>query len=73
MFGWHGQAPLARADTECVAANTYSPHSAIQNPQSPLRGVALKEHLVGAKIDGITGEQPAVTTVNYFTGNDKSK
>ncbi|MBF8275473.1 MAG: hypothetical protein HW390_546 [Candidatus Brocadiaceae bacterium] len=73
MFGLHGQAPLVHADTECVAANTYSPHSAIQNPQSPLRGVALKEHLVGAKIGGITGEQPAVTTVNYFTGNDKSK
>ena len=48
------------------------------NPQSKpkitrRRGVALKEHLVGGQIVGITGEQPAVTTVNYFTGNDKSK
>ena len=126
VFGWYGHAPLAHADAECVAANTYlpflradnaccppervlanalldaylpglqkkttqrvvstspmsnpgvlpannNPHSAIQNPQSSLRGVALKEHQVGVKIGGITGEQPAVTTVNYFTGNDKSK
>jgi hypothetical protein len=50
-----------------------NPHSEIQNPQSPIRGVALKETIIGAKIGGITGEQPAVTTVNYFTGNDKSK
>ena len=51
----------------------YHPHSEIQNPQSPIRGVALKETIIGAKIGGITGEQPAVTTVNYFTGNDQSK
>ncbi|MBI5306856.1 MAG: SBBP repeat-containing protein [Planctomycetes bacterium] len=43
------------------------------HPHSSIRGVALKETLLGAKIGGITGEQPAVTTVNYFTGNDKSK
>ncbi|MBF8277623.1 MAG: hypothetical protein HW390_2696 [Candidatus Brocadiaceae bacterium] len=37
------------------------------------RAIALKETLIGAKISGIAGEHPAVTTVNYFTGNDKSK
>ena len=126
VSGWHGQAPIVRADAEFVAANAYSPllhaddansppdrvfanallaaylpglqkkttqrvvstpptsnpgvlpadnnpHSKIQNPQSPLRGVVLKETIIGAKIGGIAGEQPAVTTVNYFTGNDESK
>ncbi|MBF8277512.1 MAG: hypothetical protein HW390_2585 [Candidatus Brocadiaceae bacterium] len=52
---------------------TDNPHSAFRNPKSPIKGVALKETIIGAKIGGITGEQPAVTTVNYFTGNDKSK
>ncbi|MBF8276211.1 MAG: hypothetical protein HW390_1284 [Candidatus Brocadiaceae bacterium] len=52
---------------------TGNPQSERQNPKTPIRGVALKETIVGAKIGGITGEQPAVTTVNYFTGNDKSK
>ena len=49
--------------------------SAFQNPKSAIlpTGIALKETIVGAKIVKITGEQPAVTTVNYFTGNDKSK
>ncbi len=51
----------------------YHPQSKMQNPQSPLKGVALKETIIGAKIGGITGEQPAVTKVNYFTGNDQSK
>ncbi len=121
VSGWHGQAPLVRADAELVVAYVYSPllhadnancppdrvfaksliaaylpglpkettqrvvststppnyhpHSEIQNPKSaiPMRGVTLKETIVGAKIGGITGEQPAVTTVNYFTGNDQSK
>ena len=35
--------------------------------------IALKEILIGAKINGAVGEHPSVTTVNYFTGNDKSK
>ena len=55
-----------------LAANN-NPHSKIQNPQSPIKSVALKETIVGAKISGMTGEQPAVTTVNYFTGSDQSK
>ncbi len=50
-----------------------NPQSEIQNLKSDVRGVVLREQLVGAKIGGITGEQPAVTTVNYFTGNDQSK
>ena len=37
------------------------------------RAIALKETVIGAKIGVITGEQPAVTTVNYLKGNDKSK
>ena len=35
------------------------------------RSIALTETIIGAKIDGITGVQPSVTTVNYFKGNDK--
>jgi len=65
--------PTPSTNNPGVLPANNNPHSAIQNPQSPIRGVALKETIVGAKIGGITGEQPAVTTVNYFTGNDKSK
>ncbi len=51
----------------------YNPHSEIQNPQSPMRGVALKEHLVGGKVNEIKGGAQSVTTVSYFKGNDPSK
>ena len=70
---------LQKETTQRVVSTTmlpnYNPHSEIRNPKSaiPLRGVALKETILGAKMGGITGEQPAVTTVNYFTGSDKSK
>ena len=44
------------------------------NSLNPIaHSVALKETIVGARAGELTGEQPAVTTVNYFTGNDKSK
>lgn len=125
VLGWHGQAPLVRAESEC-AVYVYSPlfrvdnancpadrvlakallaaylpgsqketthrvvstpptsnpgvlpandnpHSKIQNPQSPIRGVALKEHLVGGKVNEIKGGAQSVTTVSYFKGNDPSK
>ena len=69
--GGQGQAPLVPAEPE-FAANDH-PHSAFQNPQSPIRGVALKEHLVGGKINEIRGGAQSVTTVSYFKGNDPSK
>ncbi|KAB2835989.1 MAG: hypothetical protein F9K48_03025, partial [Candidatus Brocadia sp.] len=37
------------------------------------RGIAIKEQLVGGKIDEIKGGAKSVATVNYFTGNDSSK
>ncbi len=37
------------------------------------RGIALKEQLVGSKIDEIRGGAKSVATVNFFTGNDPSK
>jgi hypothetical protein len=38
-----------------------------------MKGIALKEELVGGKISKIKGEGKAVTNVNYFKGNDASK
>ncbi|HJW86585.1 MAG TPA: hypothetical protein VJ440_08125, partial [Candidatus Brocadiaceae bacterium] len=49
------------------------PPIAIKNPQSPIKGVALKEHLVGGKANEIQGGVQSVTTVSYFKGNDPSK
>ncbi len=37
-----------------------------------VRGVALKEQLVGGKINEAKGGSKSVATVNYFTGNDLS-
>ncbi|MBF8277658.1 MAG: hypothetical protein HW390_2731, partial [Candidatus Brocadiaceae bacterium] len=54
--------------------NTLYAYLNTSNHPNPIpRSLALKETLVGANILGIAGEQPAATTVNYFTGNDKSK
>ncbi len=36
-----------------------------------ITGIALREHLVGAKIGEVGGEGRAETRVNYFKGNDK--
>ncbi|MBF8275961.1 MAG: flu 2 [Candidatus Brocadiaceae bacterium] len=45
----------------------------IQNPQTPIRGVALKECLVGGKVDEIKGRVRSVAAVSYFKGNDPAK
>ncbi|MEK6729763.1 MAG: SBBP repeat-containing protein, partial [Planctomycetota bacterium] len=49
------------------------PPTATKNPQSPTKGVALKEHLVGGKANEIRGGAQFVTSVSYFKGNDPSK
>jgi hypothetical protein len=38
-----------------------------------IRAIALKEQFVGAKTITIQGEQPSITKVSYFKGNDPSK
>ena len=65
---------LQRDDQRVVSTpSTNNPQSKIQNPQSPMRGVALKEHLLGGKVNEIRGGAKSVTTVSYFRGNDPSK
>ena len=71
----NSQSEIPNPKSEFYHHNTpdsYSPNpkSAIQNLKS---GIALKETLIGAKVNGITGEQPSITKVNYFKGNDPSK
>ena len=46
----HGQTSLSMP-------THYNPHSGIQNPQSPMRGIAHKEQLVGGKLGEIRGGQ----------------
>ena len=36
-------------------------------------GVTLKEELIGGKVTEVKGESQAVTKLNYFKGNDRSK
>lgn len=42
-------------------------------PAEDAMGIALKEQLVGGKINEIKGVSKSVATVNYFTGNDPSQ
>ncbi len=59
---------------ECSSINTfYSYLNSVSPSNANSRSIALKETIVGAKIGGIAGEQPSVTKVSYFKGNDKSK
>ncbi|MDN3515837.1 MAG: SBBP repeat-containing protein [Candidatus Brocadia sp.] len=46
--------------------------SAITNPKTEIKAVALKEELVGAQVKAVLGEHSLVTKVNYFKGNDPS-
>lgn len=47
-------------------------HSKIQNLKSEIRAVALKESLVGGKINNVKGEEISTVTVNYFKGKAPS-
>src|SRR3990167_6970863 len=47
--------------------------SAIPNQKSKISGIALKEEFVGAKTRTIQGDEPSVTKVNYFKGNNPEK
>ncbi len=38
-----------------------------------VKGVVLKEELVGGKVTEVKGESQAVTKLSYFKGNDRSK
>ncbi len=38
-----------------------------------VNGVVLKEELIGGKVTEVKGESQAVTKLNYFKGNDRSK
>ncbi len=37
------------------------------------KGVVLKEELIGGKVTEVKGESQAITKLNYFKGNDRSK
>jgi hypothetical protein len=37
------------------------------------QGAVLREELIGGTVKEVKGEGPAVTRLNYFTGNDQSK
>ena len=60
-------------DAGCGTRDASGNKSAIKNPQSEIRGIALKEMLVGAKVKGIKGEGTSATKINYFKGNDQKK
>ncbi|GAN33996.1 MAG: hypothetical protein DYG83_13515 [Candidatus Brocadia sp. AMX2] len=47
--------------------------SKIQTPKSEIRGLALKETLIGGKVNKIKGEGKAITKVNYFKRKDASR
>ena len=38
-----------------------------------VNGVVLKEELIGGKVTEVKGESQAITKLNYFKGNDRSK
>ena len=76
MIGSIGSIGLNRLSCfeECSSINTfYSYLNSVSPSNANSRSIALEETIVGAKIGGIAGEQPSVTKVSYFKGNDKSK
>lgn len=60
--------------TECdVKSKIISTKSEIQNLKSKAAGIALREEIVGGKVNDVRGERESETIVNYFKGNDPSK
>src|SRR5262249_5724786 len=41
--------------------------------EEQVKGVVFKEELIGGKVTEVKGESQAITRVNYFRGNDRSK
>jgi Beta-propeller repeat len=41
--------------------------------EQQVKGVVLREELVGGKVTSVKGGSPAITRVSYFRGNDRSK
>ena len=68
-------APVEGKECFKQISDLHFPTPKSQSPTTNIssRGVVLRERLVGASTGKIIGEQPAVTKVNYFRGNDPSK
>jgi len=50
----------------------YSLPGSAGKDKKDIKGIALRESFVGAKIGEVTGEEKALAKVNYFKGNDPS-
>ncbi|MBI2488265.1 MAG: SBBP repeat-containing protein [Planctomycetes bacterium] len=68
----------AQSNDKGVCNKTPNPYNKNETHPQPLllegrTGIALREEFVGAKVKAIQGEEPSVTKVSYFKGNDPLK